>query len=304
VERWHGYQIFGIDGTKIELPHYPQLEEIFGKEKGSPIARGSIMYDLLNHVIADAQIEALEIDERTLSKGHVEKLLEMGTNKALIIHDRGYASEDYIKFLSERKVKYLFRVRSKFNIEIDKLKKKEGYIKLGGMKIRVIKVTLETGETESLITNAYEIPYGEFKELYFKRWGIEKEYDVIKNKLEITNFSGRTENAIRQDFFIHMMYANILAAEEWEAQEKINEENNGKILKYAQKVNTNNAIGVFRENLIKILLTKSARKRAVIWEKVLSDIKDSTIPIRPGRIVPRIKNTRKAKHHHNHKSNL
>jgi hypothetical protein len=257
VERWYGYQIFAIDGTKIELPHNAELGKIFGEEKGSPIARGSIIYDVLNHVVADAQIEPLSVDERTLAKRHVEKIYEQSVKRALVIHDRGYASQEYIEFLRVKKIRFLFRVRTKFSVEIDNFKKKDGCIKLFGMKLRIVKITLDTGEIETLITNIHEIPYDEFKKLYFMRWGVEKEYDILKNKLEITNFSGRTEKAVRQDFFIHMMYANILAAAEWEAQEKIDEENNGKVLKYAKKINTNNAVGVFRENLINILLTKS-----------------------------------------------
>jgi hypothetical protein len=77
------------------------------------------------------------------------------------------------------------RVRSKFNLAVDNQKENDGYVKIGNHKVRVIKVMLDTGEIEVLLTNLTET--FDFKELYFKRWGVEKEYDVLKNTLEIEN---------------------------------------------------------------------------------------------------------------------
>ena len=305
AETWNRYLVYAIDGTKTELPHDPKLEALFGEEKGSPLARCSVCYDVLNHVIADAAIEPLNVCERTLAKRHIEAISNNKiTAKSLAIHDRGYASEEYIRFLRDKKVKFLFRVKRKFNKRIDDFNKKDGCINLFGMRLRVIKITLDSGEVETLITDLLDVPYDEFKALYFLRWGVEKEYDVVKNKLEITNFSGRTETAIRQDFFIHMTYANIIAATEWEAQEELELQNADKNLKYDYKINTNHTVGVFRYYLTRIIFTNSPKKRAVLWDKVLELTKSAVVPIRPDRKVERIVNTRKAKHHHNHKSNL
>ncbi|MBQ1856031.1 MAG: type II secretion system F family protein, partial [Anaerovibrio sp.] len=56
-----------------------------------------------------------------------------------------------------------------------------------------------------------ELNESEFKELYFKRWRIEVEYDVVKNKLELPCFGGFSENVIMQDFWITMYLANMVA---------------------------------------------------------------------------------------------
>lgn len=60
------------------------------------------------------------------------------------------------------------------------------------IKLRVLKVVLDTGEVEILITNLTEdeLKYEDSKELYFKRWGIETKFDELKNKFQIENFSG------------------------------------------------------------------------------------------------------------------
>jgi hypothetical protein len=90
-DRWNGYRLWGIDGTKYALPNYPFLAAHFGNEKGSPTARGSILYDLLNYTVFDGQIESLATDERTLAKRHLCSLTEsLETSKELVLFDRGY----------------------------------------------------------------------------------------------------------------------------------------------------------------------------------------------------------------------
>jgi len=81
-DRWNGYRVWGIDGTKFALPNYPEIAEYWGAEKGSPnelllvpsedgtsrsslMARGSILYDVINYTVFDAQIEPLSADERS-----------------------------------------------------------------------------------------------------------------------------------------------------------------------------------------------------------------------------------------------
>jgi hypothetical protein len=303
-DRWNGYRVWGLDGTKFALPNYPKLAEVFGDEKGSPSARGSILYDVLNYTVFDGQIEPLEVDERTLAKRHLAALVErMKISKELVIFDRGYPSEDMIDFCEEKGLYYLMRVRSKFNLDVDNQKENDGYVQIGEHKVRVIKVVLDTGEIETLLTNISE--NFDFKELYFKRWGVEKEYDVLKNTLEIENFSGRTETAIRQDFHIHIIASNILAASFWEAQETVDAERNAdECNKYVYIVNTAQAAAAMRDYLILAIIADSDRKRKRMIKKMHRVMADAVIPLRPDRIVQRKKNNRKAKFHHNRKPNL
>jgi hypothetical protein len=302
--RWNGYRLWGIDGTKFALPNYPELAEKFGDEKGSPTARGSILYDLMNYTVFDGQIENLDVDERTLAKRHLNALVErQDTSKELVIFDRGYPSEDMIDFCEENGLHYLMRVRTKFNVEVDNLPLDGGYVQIGKHKVRVVKVVLDTGEIETLLTNLTE--NFNFKELYFMRWGVEKEYDVLKNTLEIENFSGRTETAIRQDFHIHIIASNMLAASFWEAQEIVDAERNADDTnKYEYIVNTAQAAAAMRDYLILAILADSPRKRTRLLNKMHRIMADAVIPIRTDRIVQRKKNNRKSKFHHNRKPNL
>ena len=305
-DRWNGYRIWAIDGTKFSLPNYPCLAELFGDEKGSPKARGSILYDVLNYTVFDGQIEPLSVDERTLAKRHIAGLVErMGADldKELVIFDRGYPSEEMIEYCETNGLFYLMRVKTKFNLDVDKQESSDGYVRIGRHKVRVIKVTLDTGEVEVLLTNLT----GEFnfKELYFMRWGVEKEYDVLKNTLEIENFSGRTETAIRQDFYTHVIASIMLAASFWEAQEIVDSERNSDDgNKYVYIVNTAQAAAAMRDYLILAILANSARKRKRLLKKMHRIMASAVIPVRPDRIVKRKKNNRDAKFHHNRKPNL
>ena len=140
-ERWNGYRVWGIDGTKFALPNYPELAEYWGDEKGSPTARGSIMYDVINYTVFDGQIEPLRVDERSLAKKHIDGLVErIGAqlDKELIISDRGYPSEEMIDYYETNGLFYLMRVRDKFNLDVDKQESTDGYVQIGRHKVRVV----------------------------------------------------------------------------------------------------------------------------------------------------------------------
>ena len=138
-DRWNGYRLWGIDGTKFALPNYPHLSEYFGNEKGSPMARGSILYDLLNYTVFDEQIESLDIDERTLAKRHLSSLVEnLEITKEVVIFDRGYPSEEMIDFCVKNGLFYLMRVRNKFNLDIDNQQSSDDYVQIGHHKVRVV----------------------------------------------------------------------------------------------------------------------------------------------------------------------
>ena len=43
-------------------------------------------------------------------------------------------------------------------------------------------------------------PTADFKEIYGLRWGVETFYGVVKTRLQLENFTGKTVESIRQDF--------------------------------------------------------------------------------------------------------
>ena len=95
------------------------------------------------------------------------RVINAGTGLALLytifVFDRGYASKNLFSFIEDTlHAGYLFRLRSKFNTDIDALPvpaDRNGisdYIFfLDGRKVRILKFYLPSGTVETLITNDF-----------------------------------------------------------------------------------------------------------------------------------------------------
>jgi len=108
----------------------------------------------------------------------------------------------------------------------------------------------------------------EIGELYYKRWGIEKAFDVIKNKLNIENISGRKRLIIEQDFYAQMLVFNMAEDLRRDANSKLSAKE-AKNLKYDYKVNMNILIGTFREYLIMIFVEKDDVKKTEMYKYMI-----------------------------------
>jgi hypothetical protein len=299
TQRWEGYRVMATDGSKIALPNDAKLKEKFGVcgSERAVMAQASALYDVYEHVIVDALIEPIAIDERSLAMKHIEKLRQMPSFrkwKEIVLYDRGYPSKELIKTLVEGQIKYVMRIPKGFNAQIDKAGNGDMRMTLWAgskeeAKVRIIKFELDSGETETLATNLFSRKIDEkgFKELYFKRWGVETKYDEIKNKLAIENFSGRSERAVRQDFYAAMYLANLANAFWWEAQEGVEERQKGKGNKYEYRVNVNHEIGVLKDKLITAVCEEDDERRRVIFDEINRRLISCTVPVRPGRSTPR-----------------
>jgi hypothetical protein len=311
--KWNGYRIYAIDGSKIALPAEKELKEHYGalgKDGSSPTAQGSVLYDVLNDIVSDALIEPLKTDERTLALRHIEALKEIGvTDKKLIIFDRGYASFDLIARLENEGLNYLMRVKTKFNLEIDAQTSKDGYVWLeqNGKRIcvRVIKFLLDSGETETLITNITDKRLGTkaFKKLYFKRWPVEIKYDIVKNKLQLENFNTRTVDGIQQDFYAAMYLTNFAASLASDAQADIDAARKDKNNKYQYKANINEVVGILKDHLVFALAQDKPRVQSKMINAIIEKITRYVTPVRPNRSKPRNPSPRATKFHHNQKAN-
>ena len=309
LHKFNGKFLIAIDGSDTALPNLPSLLKKFGgtgSKASSPTARMSIAYDILNDFIMEANFSPLIVSERDHAKNHIEQVGKIIDWKdSVFIMDRGYASQELIELLSKNSF-YLFRLRTKFNTEIDALPLGSHIITMyGNVKVRIVKFVLPSGEIESLLTNLFDLDESEFKDLYFKRWRIEVKYDVVKNKLEMPCFSGFSENVIMQDFWISIYLANMAAIAKNEADEKIKEERLDKDNKYEYQTNVNTLIGSMRDRLADAVFTRNPAQRQKKLERIILEIQKSVVPIRPDDgNTPRLENTRKVKYHHNKRSNL
>jgi hypothetical protein len=302
-----GLRIFAVDGTSLALENTKELLEYFGcsgRGTTSATARVSALYDVLNEYIVDANIEKFSSGERELATKHIEKIKEMGKTDNLIIFDRGYASSELISEMSETSVHFLMRVRKKFNLNIDALRPGEGKVavKHNGKtyKVRVVKFLLDTGEEETLITDLSEKLFciDELKDLYFRRWPIETRYDIVKTKLQLENFTGKTVLSVLQDFYASMFLSNMASFAKYVADEKIKKANENRNLKYEYRTNVNLMIGKLKDRLVIIMLDDNPKRREKAINRLCSEIARNVVPIRPDRYTER-KLPRKKRFHMN-----
>lgn len=315
-EKWNGFRLCAIDGSKLTLPRSEELIKEFGELKNSsettcPASRISSFYDILNEIIIDARIGHVSESETKLQMKHMEKVKESD----LIIYDRGYGAYWLFFYLSQvKQANFVIRLtQNLFHgfwnspkkseiVDIKSLpdrsarKLKELGIKFKHFKIRLEKVILETGEIEVLATSLLDVekfPSDIFRELYFKRWGVEVNYDHLKNNIEVENFTGKSVFAIKQDFYASIFINNIQAlfvAEQKEILEenkKMSAEKRGKPQKYAYKINRNLSLGYLKESLLDILFSDDPN----YFEKIKKLFLIEPVPIRPNRKT--IRNSKK-----------
>ena len=135
----------------------------------------------------------------------------MSINSYFIVKlkDKSYIDERYTIKENDTEIK--------IKLTKDRLKKfhnptlKEKYNKEKHLNLRILTIKLENGKTETLLTNIFdkEFQIEDFKELYNLRWGIETNYNTMKNRLNIENYSGKKRIAIEQDIYSKFLKYNV-----------------------------------------------------------------------------------------------
>ena len=163
--------------------------------------------------------------------------------------------------------------------------------------LRVVKVSLPTGDTEYLVTNLFDsdLKEDDFSDLYRTRWGIETKYNDIKNKLEIENFTGYSPDAILQDFYATMFLANLAGVLEFELHDEIEAAHNSPEKKYEYRMNRNRTISELKRTVVEMIATRSKAKRMKLFLEMQNRLRNAVVPVRPNRAAPRTKRHKTAK---------
>ena len=291
MPKYKDMRLIAIDGSDIALENTQELKDAFGcsgPNKSAATALCSIAYGPLDHVIYDCHLERYDMDERDLAKMHVKRMIELGMAGSLLLLDRWYPSAEFIGYLYENGFPFVMRVRKKWNLEAD-LKKTQGWISITNegkqYPVRVLKVILPTGETETLLTSLHQeqLPIRKAGELYFERWKIETAYDLIKSKLQLENFSGKTKVSVQQDFYATMYLANMAAFAAEEADERISDADQEKNLKYPRQASRNRTIAKLREALLCLMIEPDSALREAMLENLIASIARYPVSIVPNR---------------------
>ena len=166
------------------------------------------------------------------------------------------------------------------------------------LKLRLIRVELETGEAEILITSLLDTQIysqEQFGDLYHLRWPVEEDYKTMKQWIEIENFSGKSVLSVYQDFHAKVFSKNLTSALVYSTQSIIDTNTENNIHRYQRN---------FAQTLSKIkdVIPLLFLRPSKVICKLISDIQAIVIktvePIRPGRNYPRNFNNRSGRFHY------
>jgi hypothetical protein len=306
-----GYIPIGIDGSTIALDNMPELIKFFGcsgPKSTSCTGRISIACDTLNGIVLDAAISEYSKGERQLAEDHVNKVIALGIEKPLFIFDRGYTGRKLLAQIDNAGHKYILRVRSRWLTNMVSSVKSgewaEVTYKEKTYKVRVIKSVTTKGTDMILFSNVVELSEEDFEQLYKLRWPTETKYDVVKNKLMLENFTGKTVISVLQDFWATMTLTNLVAFAKHQADDQIKKADEGKNLKHERQANTNILIGNLKDKLILMLLCDDLAEQSQMFDKIMAKIVKSTVPKIRNKSNPRKKPRQKKRFNHCTKSAL
>jgi len=300
---WKGFNLIAIDGTTLRLPNTEHLIQHFEPwqpaiPRSHPIARASQMFDVVNKITIDAIISPMSRSNQELAADHFVNLLPQD----LILMDRGYPSYWLFNLALSMQANFCARVSSLWRIarEFSNSQKKEEIISLHPtyysktkclergldtepLKLRLVRVELDTGEAEILITSLLDptgYPHDIFSELYHQRWPVEEDYKIMKSRLEIENSSGQSILSVYQDFHAKVFSKNLTSILAFNTREIVKQSSQTK--KYQYQINFTQALSKMKDAIV--LLFNRPNSMVEILLSGLQQIFLQTIePIRPGR---------------------
>lgn len=266
-----------------------------------------MLYDVLNHLTLDAQIAPYAASERDLLMDHLDKV----NPGDLLLLDRGYPCFWLLFLLKARGIEFCVRLKDNWWLKVKdfveseenerivnfKLPKKDrGKLAdypdqwSGELACRLIKVALDNGEVEVLctsLTHTQAYTYEEFQSLYHYRWNEEEAYKLLKSRVELEAFSGKTATAVKQDFFAKVFLLTMCAAYAYPIEEKVRQEYKAdQNRKYDQKINKTHVIATLMDLVVPIFIRKRTRDALKVFNNIVYQTREI---IRPNRSNPRPK---------------
>ena len=316
-KNWKEKRVVAIDGSLLSLPYSEELSTAFGflknqHEVKSVGARCSMAYDVCNELVLDACISSRSSCEKELSVTHLNHL---NPETDILVFDRGYPSLWLMGMLEERGFKFCFRLSTAWKdavalakskkTDIDWSSKRRSNKDLGKLKehnlpqeingLRLVSIKLSSGEKEILATNLTDrtvFDLTSLKELYHLRWGVEENYKVLKQVSQVEYFTGKTVQAIKQDFHARIFMANMASMISSQGLQEHKEEKE-KINKHLVKANKTQVLAKIKDFLLDLFYSYKRKKLIQQMIKLLSRCFEI---IRPNRSFPR-PNTASRRHH-------
>jgi hypothetical protein len=299
----------------LRLPDSAALGQAFGWKEASnqhgatgtrfPEARLSVVYDLLHQIGHQARLEPRTVGEGALAREQIQQLESLQAGD-MALNDRGFSGYLYFAAVVRRGLHFIgrcstgsFRTAQDL-FERDRAQQSEvvwlfcppdqkAECQRQGlplkMPVRFVRVRLPTGALEVLATSLLDetlYPTAEFLGVYHDRWGHETFYLMLKGRLELENFSGRTVEAVEQDVQAAVLLANLERVLSAPAQAALDAARAPQT--QARQVNRANAYHAVKEQVLELL--SGELPAAQVLEQLMKLLVGSPVAVRPERKVP------------------
>ena len=314
IERLGEFRVLAIDGSKLRLPESRKIRKHFGPAQkapgmeGPPMALISQCYDVVNGIILDAAISPINTGERQLAREHFKFFEETD----LLLLDRGYCGYLFFQAILKAGAEFCCRVPCDWSgpvtaftasgelqevIELPPGRDARRQCEAEGLpveplRLRAVRIELPAGEAEILLTSLVFEDFDSefFKELYHLRWCEEEAYKHLKGPAEMENFSGKSVEAVLQDFYARIFIVNLTAMLALPLQEEVERKTAARKHQYA--INWTSALSKVRECGIQLFLGTDIDTLIRDLEIALTE---GLSPRRPGRSYERKKGIRKSR---------
>ncbi len=158
---------------------------------------------------------------------------------------------------------------------------REHAISTDPLTVRLIRVELENGDIEILMTSlldSTQFPSELFGNLYHERWGIEENFKTMKHRLQMENFTGKSVESIYQDFHARIFSLNLTAVLIHNVQDEISYESTNRA--YSYQVNFTKALSYIKDTLVLLFVRSSV---TTLINDLMNLFRQKPEPIRPDR---------------------
>ena len=235
------FSILAVDGLTLPFDNNKELRKDF-KVKGGNLnyrnpseAKFTAIMDVLNGHIIDGELGDFRQSERELMKINVSNAQNLiDFSNSILTLDRGFLSLEIMAWLNEKGIYFVQRLKiGAYKAEVNQIKDfdspidiklnsgrlrafkdpelKEKYSKKLYFNLRIVTVELDNDKLEQLLTNIPPeiMSTDEIYHIYGDRWIIETNYNTLKNRLKIGNYTSNTKENIKQDVYSIIIKYNI-----------------------------------------------------------------------------------------------
>ena len=319
IKRYKGLRLLATDGSHLHTPTNPHEADSFIQTapgaKGYNLLHLNALYDLCNGIYLDAVLQSCQqANEHAALTAMIDR--SRLSERALLIADRGYEAYNNLAHIERKGWFFLIRVKEahsngilrgtslpdtpvfdvpihriltrkqtkevKANLDLYKVLPKSSTFdfcdlhenRFYPITFRAVRFMLPNGSFETVVTNlpADAFPPRALLTLYNLRWGIETSFRSLKYAVGMTRFHSKKTECITQEVFAAMIMYNFAAMITSHAFTP------RKTARFVYQVNFSLAVQISRA----FLLWRDAHP-----PDVEALIRNSALPIRPGRSFPR-----------------